>query len=173
MKAKSNIQELIPHGKSSFLDGLLSEYIDGDQNAKSSSNSNRKGTKRTSKVRKSSYLLRPFAKETREMARKRARERTLEKNNKLACVSGDDDQFSKFNPCLDLTMDQGVNSFGSWIINQPEQPLQNKGVSPTIGLSGWNNPSFLYNYHHSGVHPQEMHQFSNFQIHGNLWDFNN
>ncbi|KAI7732485.1 hypothetical protein M8C21_024204 [Ambrosia artemisiifolia] len=160
MKSQSCIQELMtPHGisiseSSASKYDFWSEYIDGDQSAKGSSSSNRKGkTKTRKRVRTSSYLLRPCAKETREMARKRARERTLEKSSKqLAFVSGGDDQVSKFTPCLDLTMDQGVDCFGSWMINQPEITLQNKGVLQMT--SSW-NPSFLLNYQQTEVHPQE------------------
>ncbi|XP_022041242.2 transcription factor CYCLOIDEA [Helianthus annuus] len=183
MKSNLKIQELmIPHGKSSFSGvsisessaskcELLSEYIDGDQTAKCSSRSNRKAKKKTRRgVRTSSYLLRPLAKEAREMARKRARERTLEKSGyKLSCVSGGDDQFSKFRPlCLDQPMDQGMNCLGSWIIKEPEGIID--GDSSSM-IGSW-SPSFLFDYQQTGVHPQE-HQFSDFQIHGNLWDLKN
>ncbi|KAI3820953.1 hypothetical protein L1987_08509 [Smallanthus sonchifolius] len=189
MKSKSNIQELIPHGKSSFSGvsisesstskrELLSEYIDGDQNTKSSSSINQKGKKKTRVVRKSSYLLRPLAKETRLMARKRARERTLEKSSKLAFAIGGDDQFSKIRACLDKTMEQDMNCLGSWNINQPGQPSSHfhlkQGViddNSSSMIGGW-NPSFLLNYQQTGVHPQE-HQLNDFQIHGNLWEVKN
>ncbi|KAI3686618.1 hypothetical protein L1987_80298 [Smallanthus sonchifolius] len=188
MKSKSNIQELIPHGKSGVSISesstskceLLSEYIDDDQNTKSSSSINQKGKKKTSRgVRKSSYLLRPLAKESRLMARKRARERTLEKSSKLACAIGANDQFSKIRPCLDKTMEQDMNCLGSWNINQPGQPSSHfhlkQGVhyddSPSMIIGGW-NPSFLFNYQQTGVHPQE-HQLHDFQIHGNIWEVRN
>ncbi|KAM0019032.1 putative transcription factor TCP family [Helianthus debilis subsp. tardiflorus] len=167
MKSNLNIQELMnPHGKSSFSGvsisescaskcELLSEYIDGDQSAKCSSSSNRKGKKKTRRgARTSSYLLRPLAKETREMARKRARERTLKKSGyKLSCVSGGDDQFSKLRPlCLDQTMDQGMNCLGSWILKEPEGIIDDDSSSM---IGSW-SPSFLFDYQQTGVHPQEV-----------------
>ncbi|MFS7939397.1 putative transcription factor TCP family [Helianthus anomalus] len=156
---------MITHGKSSFSGvsfsessaskcELLSEYIDGDQSAKCSSSSNRKGKKKTRRgVRTSSYRLRPIAKETREMARKRARERTLKKSGyKLSCVSGGD-QFSKLRPlCLDQTTDQGMNRLESWIIKEPEGILDDDSSSM---ISSW-NPSFVFDYQQTGVHPQEV-----------------
>lgn len=166
MKSKSNIKELILDGKSSFSGSIcevLSEYIDGNQNSKSSSSSStRKANKKTSReVRKSAYLLRPLAKETRELARKRARERTLEKSSKLSCVSGGfNDRFPKFRPCLDQTIEHEVNRLGP--SNQPEQPGSHfhlkQGVIDDHYLSmigNW-NPSFLFNYPQTGVHPQEV-----------------
>ncbi|KAK1407424.1 hypothetical protein QVD17_39040 [Tagetes erecta] len=181
MKSKSNIQELVLDGRSSFSGSIcevLSEYIDDNQNAKSSSStSTRKANKKTSKeVRKSAYLQRPLAKETRELARKRARERTLEKSSKFSCVSGGDDQFSKFRPCLDQIIEREVNRLSPW--NQPEQLDAHfhlkQGViddNSSSMIGGW-NPSFLFNYQQTGVHPQE-HQFNDFETLGNLWEVKN
>nr|XP_043639530.1 transcription factor CYCLOIDEA-like [Erigeron canadensis] len=126
MNSKSDIQQLlISHHHESSFSGLSNSAsstsncelllvtnnnnnINGDddeQKAKSSScgsisNLMNKEKKRGNKTRKSSYLFRPLAKETREMARKRARDRTVEKTtSKLIAV---DQLISNIRPCLDL-----------------------------------------------------------------------
>nr|GEW32907.1 hypothetical protein [Tanacetum cinerariifolium] len=160
MKSKSNIQEL-----SSFID--LSNSASGNFNDQSmensSSKSNHKEKKKAIKgVRKSSYLLRPLAKETRKMARKRARERTVERSIKSGCVGKGDDQFLKLGPCLDQSMNRGLNRLGSWATDQPEQPRSH------CQFTGNCSPYWLLNHSQAGV--LEHHQLNDIYILGNLWE---
>ncbi|XP_071704276.1 uncharacterized protein [Rutidosis leptorrhynchoides] len=183
MKSEPNIQELlIQKGVSNIASStsqyeLMSENIEDGQSPKSFSSSNHKVKRKASSgLRKSSYLFRPFAKETREMARKRARERTTVKSTRLGFVtSAGDDQFSKYRPCLEqANHDQQANHFGPLIINPSEQPstqFQIKqgmmgGNNYSLMTNNW-NPSFLFNNNQpSGVLPQEH----DIQMFANLWE---
>lgn len=170
-KSESYIQELYSvmgvssEASSTSKYELLCESIKDNQNEKFSSSKNHKEKRKTSSgVRKMSYRLRPLAKETRDMARKRARERTVEKmmSSRLGCVSGGDDQFSKFRTCWDQKIHQNVNRLGSCIINQPELPsslIQSKQVTTgdnSSSMTGNWNPSFLFKYQPTGVLTHEV-----------------
>ncbi|PWA85851.1 hypothetical protein CTI12_AA145670 [Artemisia annua] len=187
MKSKSNIQEL--SSLMNFSNSASGNSNDQSMENSSSKNSDKEKKKAIKGVRKSSYLLRPLAKETREMARKRARERTVERSSKFGCVGGGDDQFLELAPCLDQSMNRGLNCLGSWTTDQPEQPrshcqFMNRGLNC---LGSWTtdqpeqprshcqftgncSPYWLFNHSQAGVLPQEHHQLNDFHILGNLWE---
>ncbi|KAI3688847.1 hypothetical protein L2E82_46725 [Cichorium intybus] len=175
MKSTSDIQELLPQQliQRSLNCEVMSGDIDDECMVKSSSSSNHKEKKKSARgVRKSAYLLRPLAKETREKARARARERTMVKSNRLAC-GRDRDQLSKLRPSLD----PNLNLLDSCTFNGSKQPsanvqLKQGNIDNNSSSMTHNWRSSLFNYRHSGVPPHE-HQFNDFQILGNLWETNN
>ncbi|GKB21207.1 cycloidea-like 1B protein [Tanacetum coccineum] len=133
-KSETAILDLLPNRSCSFMDvsnsassasecEVLSGTGDmaietGDDQAttknkvKSSSGSIKKTKERITKgVRRCADYHNPLAKATRERARVRARERTVEKRNNKHEDAG---QHSKLQPCLDQETYQDVNELRSW-----------------------------------------------------------
>ncbi|KAI3736925.1 hypothetical protein L2E82_26914 [Cichorium intybus] len=153
--------------------------------AKTTSGSSKKQKEKVPRgVRRSADLHHPLAKATRERARARARERTIEKrNNKFGIVKA-----SKSRTCLDQAIDQDVIQLGSWslfeenqcqTVGQPDHMSSHfqfkqgfVGDNSSLMITeNWSPPS-LFNYQHIAGLTHE-HQFNDFQIISKTWEGNN
>ncbi|CAH1442884.1 unnamed protein product [Lactuca virosa] len=151
----------------------------------SGSSSKKQKEKITRGVRRSAGLHHPLAKATRERARVRARERTIEKRsiNKIGVA-----QDSKCRPCLDQAMDQDVNQLGSWSIfeenqcqstGQPDQMSSHfqfkqgfVGDNSSLMMTGNWSPSYMLNYQHNIAGLAHEHHSNDFQAIGKSWEGN-
>lgn len=147
-----------------------------------SGSSSKKQKEKTSKVRKCVDFHHPLAKETRQKARERARERTIIKRNNKHVGGGQD---SNFRPFLNQSMDQDVNRLGSWrpfeesqrqFIDQMGSNIRfNQGFvddnSSLLMTNNWN--PYLFSYQHSSglTHEHELNDCQH--ITGNSWEGNN
>ncbi|XP_023767137.1 transcription factor TCP18 [Lactuca sativa] len=138
-------------------------------------------------LRRSAGLHHPIAKATRERARVRARERTIEKrsiNNKIGVA-----QDSKCRPCLDqVLMNQHESQLGSWSIfeenqcqttGQPDQMSSHfqfkqgfVGHNSSPMMTGNWSPSYMLNYQHNIAGLAHEHHSNDFQAIGKSWEGN-
>ncbi|XP_071686925.1 transcription factor TCP18-like [Rutidosis leptorrhynchoides] len=207
-KSKSSILELLPDPSSSFMGAsnsasstsdqceILSETVDqsmvkttadddDDDDTKATENKAKKQKEKINNkgvIRRYADFHHPLAKETRERARVRARERTILKRDKK--LGGDDhDQVSMFRPFLN----QDVNQLGLiWSPTEESQRQRNEQQPMSLNLQtnpgfvadnssllmtgNW-SPNYLFNYHHKfGQH--EHDQLNDYQLYGKAWEGN-